>query len=331
MNIIPFRGKPTPSGSTLVASLHLTPMIDLFLEHLRIRGKSQNTRIAYAGDLRHLTVFAEQMGVLLGSQVDERLINRWIDAGMLAREWSRRTARRKLMSLHSLFQWAIGEGLALRDPTLDIRITFRPRQVVAPELEPLKRVVAAIGTEDALDLRDRAMCLLMLDAALRAGEVVGLDLPGDEMRRPLHWVDTVSHRVCVRPKGGADDDIDVVGIEPQTAAAIGAWLRVRDRMARPGECALFVNQHGRRISRQSLYLVVRDRGAAAGLPRLHPHLFRHRRIGDIVEKLGLDVGSAQARHKHKSTTVNVYGAHAAEVQRRAVRNLAPLGEIACNG
>ena len=85
------------------------------------------------------------------------------------------------------------------------------------------------------------------------------------------------------------------------------------------------------MSRQLVYRMVRRRGAAAGLPNLHPHLFRHRRVGDVVERLGLDMGSALARHRHTSTTANVYGAHAAEVQRAAIRTMAPLGDIACNG
>lgn len=331
MNVIAFRSRSTgPTPPTTPSSLHLTPMVDLFLERLRVRGAARNTLLAYGSDLRHFVVFALRMGVALAGQVDERLVNRWIDAGMQERGWSRRTAHRKQMTLHSLFRWAIGEGYALRDPTTDVRITFRPRAVVAPELEPLKRVVAAIGTQAPLDLRDRAMCLLMLDAALRASEVACIDVEDDTHPR-LHWVDLMARRVHVRPKGGADTDADVVGLEPQTVEAIRAWLRVRARLAKPGERAMFVNQNGVRIARQSVYTMVRARGAAAGLPRLHPHLFRHRRIGDIVEKLGLDVGSAQARHRHKSTTVNVYGTHAAEVQRNAVRELAPLGDIACNG
>lgn len=216
------------------------------------------------------------------------------------------------------------------DPAGDIRIRYRCKRVIAPELETLKAVVASIGTGHSVDLRDRAMLMLLLDAALRASEVVMLDVPREGMPPPLHYASLDTQRIYVRPKGGGGMDTDVVGIEPQTVAAIRAWLRYRELAVRPGETALFVNHHGRRLSRQGLYAVVKARGARAGLHGLHPHMFRHRRIGDIVEKLGLDVGSAQARHKHKSTTVNVYGAHAAEVQRHAVRTMAPLGDIACS-
>lgn len=305
-------------------------LVDGFLDHLRARGKAHNTLLAYANDLRHFAAFAARFDVGFVQVVDSRLCNRWLDAGVLHLQWTQRTARRKLETLRSFLRWCRLERLIQHDPCEEIRIAFRPRLVIAPELEPLKRVVAQVGRTDALDIRDRAILMLLLDAALRAGEVVGLDLPGPANPIPAHWVNVNAHRVYVQPKGGSDADAEVVGLEPQTVDAVKDWLRARPLLAAEGEGALFVNQHGARLTRQGLYYMVRQRGAAAGLPNLHPHLFRHRRIGDIVEKLGLDIGSAQARHKHKATTANVYGAHAAEVQRQHVRDKAPLGDIACN-
>lgn len=325
MNVIPFR-RPNDGVPGDVATL-----IPQYLAHRKARGAALNTLIAYGADLRHLQAFAARHDITLVQLIGDRLINRWLDAGLIHLHWSRRTAGRKLESVRSFVAWCMGEQYLQHDPTKDIRIRFRTKRVVAPELEPLKAVVAAIGTKHAVDLRDRAMLMLLLDAALRASEVVLLDVLGLGGTSPVHYADLHTQRVYVRPKGGDEGEADVVGMEPQTVEAIKDWLRFRDGAARPGETALFVNHHGRRLSRQGLYTVVKARGAAAGLPKLHPHMFRHRRIGDIVEKLGLDVGSAQARHKHKSTTVNVYGAHAAEVQRHAVRTMAPLGDIACNG
>jgi len=305
-------------------------LVNQYLDHLRARGYARNTLLAYGADLRSLQAFAARHDITLVQLVGDRLLNRWLDQGLLHLQWSRRTAHRKLEAVRGFLSWCRVEGLVDHDPAKEIRIKFRPKRVVAPELEPLKAVVAKIGRADPIDLRDRAMLLLLLDAALRASEVVLLDVPCDAAPMPVHWVNVQSQRVYVRPKGGEDHDADVVGIEPQTVEAVQVWMRARRNLAADGETALFVNQHGRRLTRQGLYLVVKARGEAAGLRSLHPHLFRHRRIGDIVEKLGLDVGSSQARHKSKSTTANVYGAHAAEVQRHAVRTMAPLGEIACN-
>lgn len=295
-----------------------------WLTHKAARGATANTVAAYAADLAHLGDYLARHGVTLVQLVSERMLNRWLDEGIVHLGWSRRTASRRMSSVRGFFAWLRAEALIEHDPAAEIRIRYRPRTVLAPELEPLRAVVAAIGTEHPVDLRDRAVLMLLLDAALRANEVAGLDLPA---RDAVHTVHLERQRVSVRPKGDADGATETVGIEEQTVASLRRWIKARPLLAREGERALFVNAHGRRMSRQTIYTMVRARGAAAGLPRLHPHLFRHRRIGEVAEKLGLDFARAQARHRHKSTTANIYGHHAEEVQREAIRRMVPLGRV----
>lgn len=309
----------------------LDVLVPQYLAHRRARGAADNTLQAYAADLRHFMDYAAQHDTTLAQLVGRHLVDRWLDAGILHLGWSRRTASRKLSALRSFLQWCVVERYLPADPTAEIRVRYRSKRVIAPELAPLKDVIAAIGTRDPYDLRDRAILMLLLDAALRASEITTLNIPTAADPLPAHRVDTVAMRVHVRPKGGDAYDSDVVGIEPQTGVAVQAWVGVRAKLVREGRPELFVNQRGWRLSRECLYHLVRRRGAAVGLPRLHPHLFRHRRVGEIVEKLGLDAGRAQARHRSKTTTAAVYGEHAAEVQRHAVRTLVPLGEIACTG
>lgn len=307
----------------------LPTLRDDWLARIEARGGARNTLAAYRADVGGLIAFLARHDVTLVQLVGERLLNRWLDDGVLHLGWSQRTASRKLTAVRGFLDWCRAEGYLQHEPAAHLRIRFRPRRVVAPEMDALRPVIAAIGTRDAFDLRDRAVLLLLLDAGLRAGEAAGLDLaptPGDA-HRSAHYVSLPTLRVHVRPKGGGDGAVETVGIEAQTAEAVRAWLRKREQVARPGEQALFVNRHGRRFSRQSLYVMVVDRGAAAGVKGLHPHLFRHRRIGDVVEKLGLDTGCALARHRSKATTANVYGEHAAEVQRAAIRDRAPLGRM----
>ncbi|HEY0200779.1 MAG TPA: tyrosine-type recombinase/integrase [Burkholderiaceae bacterium] len=309
------------------APIFLEPAIAQYLLIRQARGLAHNTVLAYGADLRHFAKHAAAFDITAVQLISERLVSRWLDAGLLHLQWSKRTAARKLEAVRGFMAWCRAEQYLQHDPCADVRIKYRPRRVVAPEMDPLLAMVSGIGSNAPIDLRDRAMLMLMLDPALRANEVAQLDVRAPGAPIPVYWADTVHLRVHARPKGGEDGDADVVGMEEQTADALRAWQRVRGKLAGQGEPALFVNQHGRRISRGGIYLMVRDRGLAAGIPNLHPHKLRHRRIGDIVERLGLHVGSAQARHRNVSTTANVYGAHAAEVQRHAVRTMAPLGEV----
>ena len=325
MSITPFprRAQPIPGD---LATLQTD-----WLDHRRARGASGNTLSAYGADLNHFRGFLGLLDITLVQLVSEQHINRWLDDGVLHLGWSRRTAARKSSSVRTFFAWVEAMGYIRHNPSSEVRIKFRPRRVIAPEMDALVPVIEAIGTAAPVDLRDRAMLMLLLDAALRAGEVVGLDIPDRpraNARAPLYTVQVNSLRVHVRPKGDSDGSVETVGIEPQTVEAVRTWLHARPKLAKhEGEHALFLNGRGARVSRHLLYTIVRRRGAAVGMPELHPHLFRHRRVGDVVEKLGLDVGSAIARHACKATTVNVYGAHAAEVQRHSVRTHAALPEV----
>jgi site-specific recombinase XerC len=320
--ILPFPGRPAAAH----VPADLTTLREDWLAHLRARGAADNTLAAYRRDLDTLIAHAALQDVSLVQLVSERMLSRWLDGGILHLGWGRRTACRRATAVRNFLAWCRAEGYIAHDPATTLRIKFRPRRVVAPELDPLRGMIAAIGTRRPFDLRDRAALLLMLDGALRAGEVAALDVVG-QGAAPTYFVDLRCLRVHVPPKGSAAGDVETVGLERQTCDTIAAWLRIRANVARPGERALFVNQHGKRLSRQSLYTVVRQRGAAAGLPDLHPHKLRHRRIGDVVERLGLKTGAALARHRNPATTANIYGAHADEVQRNAIRELAPLGRI----
>lgn len=303
-------------------------LIDQFLIKRRLRGLADNTVKAYRADLLMLASHLRRFDISLVQLVSERLINDWIDDGLAHLDWSRRTAARRLAAVNAFFAWCEQGGYIKHQPGARVRISFRPRQVIAPELDDLKSVITGIGTSAPMDIRDRAILMLLLDAALRASELTQLD--NAPRSRTGYTVLEEASRVYARPKGGEEGDFEVIGIEPATVSAVQAWREVRPLLAKPDEPALFVNAHGTRLSRQTVYHLVIQRGNAAGVRRLHPHLFRHRRLGDITERAGLDAASAHARHKHKSTTINVYGAHAAEVQRAAIRTLAPLGGFECN-
>ena len=302
-------------------------LVEDFLLHKQARGAARNTLLAYRADLSLMAEFMSRHGITLVQLVSERLLDQWVDDGVVHLKWARRSAARRVSSVRAFLSWAQGRRYVEHNAAERVRVRFRACPVIAPEMVSLRHVVGRIGTRDPFDLRDRAVLLLMLDCALRASEVATLDLR--EHVGAVYFVDVVGRRVYVRPKGLADDErgFDVVGMEDQTADAVRAWLKVRKVVAPAGEPALFVNRKGQRASRHLLYCMVNQRRAQAGIVGLNPHKLRHRRVAAVVETLGVKMGQAQARHRHASTTVNVYGAHAGEVVRNAIRQAVPVGEV----
>ncbi len=248
------------------------------------------------------------------------MVDRWLDR-LGHRGLSPRTQARKLVVLRQLVAHAQREGWLQHDPTKDCGVRFETLPVIAPEMAPLLAMLDQVPTDTASHLRDRAMLRLALDGALRVGDVIGLDVATAPGTTPRHRVDMERAELHTVGKGGK---AACVPINRRTLTWLQDWLRVRERMAAEGEPAMFVSNRGRRITRQQAHNRIKHWGEQFGLPGLHFHLLRHRRVGDVVEKLGLEAGQKLARHAKKSTTANIYGAQADAVVRHVLREHADL-------
>lgn len=303
----------------------ITEALAAWIERLRRRGKSDRTIKAYAGDvIRAARVFARH-DAHITAVVSAREVEAWLDE-LHARGIQPRSQARALAALRCFFDFCVQQRWCTANPCRGIKIKFRPALVAAPELDVLMRVIIAIPRGNAAkprDIRDRAILRLALDAGLRAGGIADLNVPAD--REPC-TVDLTALTVTTINKGGAHTM--PVAINRTTADAIDAWLAVRHTMAAEGERALFVGSRGERISRQTLNWMTRKRGRAAGVDGLHIHLFRHRRIGDLVERVGLKMAADHAQHSSSATTAAVYGRHAGNVTRKMIRQHADIDALA---
>lgn len=305
-----------------IVSNHISPMpvaeaVALFLQRCAARGLSPNTVNAYGCDLRQFAGFVERQGQgTLVALVSTRAVDRWLDE-LSATGCTPRTQARKLSGLRSFVKFARREGWLGHDPTADVEVRFRAKRVVAPELEALHSMVNAIGRQSPVDLRDRAMLRLALDAGLRISETAAVDMPGMGSQSEI---DLPRGLVHVVGKGG---DTETMCFNATTRRVVEEWLAVRDQMADPGCQALFVTARGHRCSRQTLHHVVQQRGAAVGLGRMHWHLMRHRRIAMVIERCGDKLGQQFGRHASLATTSH-YGRHADNTTFAVLRERADI-------
>lgn len=294
-------------------------------QRLANRGKAANTLKAYTvAAIDAARAFARRDAHLV-AVVSGREVEGWLD-DMAMRQLIPRTQALKLCATRTFFDYCVQQGWCAFNPCRDIRIKFRAVRVLAPELPALQAVINAIPRGAAAcwrDVRDRAMLRLALDGALRSGGLISLNIPAD---REPHTVDLQRLTVCTRNKGGATTE--PIAINQCTADALCAWLAVREAIATPGDPALFVSRCGTRITRATANNIARMRGTAAGVAGLHIHLFRHRRAGDLIERVGLKIARDHLQHAHESTTASVYGAHLGNFSRAAVRRDADIDRVA---
>ena len=152
-----------------------------------------------------------------------------------------------------------------------------------------------IDEDDALALRDKAICELFYSSGLRLSELTDLSL-GD--------IDDADGTVRVTGKG---NKTRVVPVGRHALAAIAAWLVQRALLTSGGETALFVGQNGSRLGVRAVQLRLKHWALKQGLDSsLHPHMLRHSFASHVLQSSG-DLRAVQEMLGHASiSTTQVY-------------------------
>lgn len=288
-----------------------------WLCRLAERGRAANTIAAYRRDLEQLAGFLQGRGVFSVRDITGRLLEDFMSALLGGEGNSPRTVARKMQSVEGFIKFAVSRGLipAQASPLIgaDLDVNFHAAPPNPPASEALLRLINGIPADSPQGLRDRALFRLMFDAALRVSGVLCLDV-FDPDTPPVCtvWPNGVVH---YRVKGGA---IRTAWCDDRTLAALDAWLAVRHALAkRSTGPALFISNRGRRMTRANAHQLLKKYGRAAGLPAVHCHLFRHRRVRDVLDATD-DVRLAQdlAGHGSVRTTLDIYGTRSREATRR---------------
>ena len=278
----------------------MTAPLDGYLRHLAIeRGLSKNTLSAYKADLAKYREFLEQNELseitVSKMQLGEFLL--WLNAQNLKAASSARI----LAAVRGYQKYLLLENLRTDDPGQQVKSPKLPKRLPkALTQAQVLNLLAASGPEpddevaDVLRLRNRAILELMYSSGARVSEVAQLDL--DEMVQG-GWV-------RIRGKGSKERLVPVGSFAQR---AIDAYL-VRSRpllAAKAGGPALFLNQRGSRLSRQSIWEIIQSAGEACGLS-VSPHSLRHSFATHLIEG-GADVRVVQELLGHASVaTTQIY-------------------------
>jgi site-specific recombinase XerD len=228
------------------------------------------------------------------------------------------TARTRHMALRRFAAWLADEGeldtnplLGVKPPRLDSKVTE------ALTDEQCKRLIAACRGKDFIDRRDEAIARFMIETGVRAGELVGMTLPGDiDLERGVATVR--------RGKGGKGRPV-VFGA--QTGAAVDRYLRARrsHRLAETGP--MWLGGGGQSFGYHGLNVALKKRAEAAGIGNFHLHLLRSTAATRWLRAGGSEGGlMAMAGWSTRSMVDRYTGASAAERAADEARSL-NLGEL----
>lgn len=277
------------------------------------RGLSVHTATAYARDLRQYAITVSRSnGAMTEDTVREHLA--MLRKGGLAET----SLARKFASIRSYHRFLVVEGLSTIDPTAAIDAPKRPGALPkALTIHEATTLVEQPDTSTAMGRRDRAILETLYATGCRVTELVDLD---------QHDVDFETSTAFVTGKG---DKQRIVPVGSFAAAAIAAWLpdRLVVRRAGSDSGALFLTVRGNRMSRQTVWRIVKKNGRAAGISesRLSPHVLRHSAATHMVEG-GADLRSVQEMLGHASlSTTQIYTKVSPEHLREIVITSHPRG------
>jgi integrase len=265
---------------TTASALSLLPEWELAMT---AENKSPLTIKVYAGAARQYLGWATTQGSVpfeLGT------LNRWVADAMAAGR-SGATARTRQLAVRRLAAWLVATGHVRDDPFRGVKTPKVEPPMVHPltedELRALLRTcdVADDARPDLLlqHRRDEAIIRLMLETAIRKGEVVALEV-GD--------VDLDAGLVTIRRgKGGRGR---VIPIGPFANRALRAYLILRGRHPLAATPPLWLGTRSRPMGYEGLHNTLRRRAQRAGIDGFHPHRLRHTAAHRWLAKGGSEAG-----------------------------------------
>lgn len=249
--------------------------IESFLHHLQAdQGRANNTVLAYRADLRQFAAALDELAgrkVIL-SEINGEMLARYA-AWLGERGYRPATLSRKMAAVRSFLE---SHDVAGSESVPELADALRPppaprRQPRLLSLEEVAVLLAApLRNGNPRSVRDAALLAVLYATGLRAADAVSLsmsdmDLPEGRLRRPSNaggWM----------PLGSALSVLKryVEEARPQL---------VHDNDVR----AVFVNQRGKPLSRQGLWLIVKHWAGATGLgEKVSPHSLRHALIQHLL-------------------------------------------------
>ena len=274
--------------------------IENYANYLRFeKNASENTIEAYVSDLQKLQDFAEQnlMNITPITISYEHLQEFLYQISKI--NYSERTQARWISSIKGFFSFLLEDELREDNPSALLEAPklglYLPDTL---SLEEIEKLISATDENTDLAKRNRCMIEVLYGCGLRVSELTELQISNINFKE---------NYLKIQGKG---DKVRFVPLADYTADFIKNYIndiRSKQKINPKHSDILFLNSRGAQISRQMVFLIIKDIVRKAGIQKnISPHTFRHSFATHLLQN-GADLRFIQEMLGHSSiTTTEIY-------------------------
>jgi integrase/recombinase XerD len=270
-----------------------------YQNYLRLeRGLSENSILNYSLDIKKLAHWLDTNKIEVSPvDISEEILQQFIYE--VAKKVNPRTQSRLISGLKGFFNYLIFEDYRKTNPLELIEAPKLGRKL--PDtlaVEEIDAIIRAIDLSSKQGERNRAIIETLYGCGLRVSELTNLKIS-----------DLYFEEGFIKVTGKGDKQ-RLVPIGPTTEKYISIYrkeVRIHHNIHPAAMDTVFLNQHGRPLTRAMIFTIVKRLAEKAGIHKtISPHTFRHSFATHLLEN-GADLRAIQQMLGHESiTTTEIY-------------------------
>ncbi len=275
----------------------MTNYIDGYLNYIYIEKKlSINTKEAYQRDLYKFFSFLEEKNVTNISIIKEKDIESYIEY-LKINNISNRSINRYIVSIKNFYKYLVREEHITNNPSENIELpklrSSLPKVLSIAEIDKLLDIIPT----NALEYRNKAMLELLYATGLRVSELINLKINNINLDMNIVRCMGKGKKERIVPIG------DIATRWLKEYINVYRYLLMKNHITD----SLFLNNHGKQITRQGFFLIVKKLAKEKNINKhFSPHSLRHSFATHLLDG-GADLRSIQEMLGHSDiVTTSIY-------------------------
>ncbi|WP_085060026.1 site-specific tyrosine recombinase XerD [Staphylococcus haemolyticus] len=286
-------------------------IIEEYLKFIQIeKGLSENTIGAYRRDLKKYQLYMQEQKIAHIDFIDRQTIQECLGS-LIDQGASAKSIARFISTIRSFHQFALREKYAAKDPTVLIETPKYEKKL--PDVLDVEEVIQLLETPDLTKnngYRDRTILELLYATGMRVTELIQIEIDD---------VNLIMGFVKVFGKGNKER---IIPLGDTVIEYLDTYINtVRPQLLKKTVTnVLFLNLHGRPLTRQGIWKLIKQYGLRANITRtLTPHTLRHSFATHLLEN-GADLRAVQEMLGHSDISTTQLYTHVSKTQIRQMYN-----------